>query len=192
MVARHASGPPSVTSADTQVSVVSVDTQVLSQVEARTSQLRRGSGDGNTAAVQDDDVVGDIEHELGVLLDQDDGEPLLLQPPDRGHHLRHDLRRQALRWLVHEQHTGIRHQGAGDGKHLLLAARERAGDLPLALPEPGEERRDGVECPTASAGRDAARAATTRFSRTVRLRKMRRPWGTRATPWARWPPAGGR
>jgi hypothetical protein len=44
-------------------------------------------------------------------------------------------RRQARRQLVDNQNLRIGHQPAGDRKHLLLAARERAGLLPPALLE---------------------------------------------------------
>ena len=101
----------------------------------------------HAAAVEDDDVVGHLEHQLGVLLDQHDRESLLLEPPDRRHHLGHELRRQALRRLVHQEHARVRHQGPADGEHLLLAAGERARDLAAALADAGEERVDRVDRP---------------------------------------------
>src|SRR2546426_8197336 len=41
----------------------------------------------------------------------------------------HDGRRQAERGLVEQDQPRPRHKRAGDGQHLLLAARERAGHL---------------------------------------------------------------
>src|SRR5919108_296737 len=112
-----------------------VDAQVLAQVEAALLQLHRRAFDGHAAAVEDDDVVGDVEHEPGVLLDEEDGQPLRLEAPDGGHDFGDDLRRQALRGLVHQEYARIRHQRTGDREHLLLPAGERAGDLILALPQ---------------------------------------------------------
>src|SRR5262249_53046946 len=125
----------------------SIYPQVLAQVDAAPGELGRRPLDHDTAAVEDHDVVGHVEHELGVLLDQHDREPLGLQPPDRRHDLGDDLRRQPFRRLVHQQHAPVRHQRAPDRQHLLLAARERAGDLPSALPKPREELGDRLERP---------------------------------------------
>ena len=41
------------------------------EVEPRRLKLGGSSGDGDAAAVEDDDIVGDAEDELGTLLDQD-------------------------------------------------------------------------------------------------------------------------
>src|SRR5262249_26804717 len=125
----------------------SIYPQVLAQVDATTSELRRRPFDHDAAAVEDHDVVGHVEHELGVLLDQHDRQPLGLQPPDGRHDLGDDLRRQPFRRLVHQEHARVRHQRAPDRQHLLLAARERAGDLPAALLKPREQRGDRLERP---------------------------------------------
>ena len=53
----------------------------------------------------------------------------------------HDQRRKTLGRFVHQQHARVGHQRAADGEHLLLAARERAGGLFLAL----TEARKGLE-----------------------------------------------
>src|SRR5215471_1357899 len=127
----------------------SIYPQVLAQVEATPRELGRRAVDDHTPAVQHDDVVGDVEHELGVLLHEHDRESLRLQSPDGGHHLADDLRRQALRRLVHQEHARVRHQGAPDREHLLLAARERAGDLLAALAQPREKLGDRIERPQA-------------------------------------------
>src|SRR2546421_8309943 len=75
---------------------LSIDAQVLAQVDPARAQLFGGPLDHDATAVQDDDVVGDVQHQLGVLLDQHDREPLSLQAPDRRHDFRDDLRRQAF------------------------------------------------------------------------------------------------
>ena len=54
-------------------------------------------------------------------------------------------RREAERGLVEEQEPRPAHQRAGDGEHLLLAAREGAAALVQALLEPREDRRDAFE-----------------------------------------------
>ena len=109
--------------------------------------------------------------------------PLFLELADGGHHLGDDLRREAFRRLVHQQHARIGHQRAADREHLLLAAGKIGRHLRAPLGEPrehGEHRLGGprrVRLPGSG-----LRAATIRFSRTVRLLKMRRPCGTSATP----------
>ena len=139
-----------------------------------------GPRDDDPAAVEHDDIVGDGEDELGVLLDQEDRQALLLEPADRRHHLGDDLRRQALRRLVHQQDARVRHERAADREHLLLAAREIARDLARAARRgAGRSRRRGERTRPARRRR-GGRAATVRFSRTVRLLKMRRPCGTSA------------
>ena len=77
--------------------------------------------------------------EMHVLLDQQNGQPRLLQLLQRLEQLIDDDRRKAERQLVDDQDVGIRHQAAGDRHHLLLAAGQRAGDLALPLGEPGKQ-----------------------------------------------------
>ena len=96
--------------------------EMLAQIDAVLLQLRRGGDHGDVARVEDDDVVGDVENELRVLLDQHDRQAAFLELADGGHHLGDDLRRQALRRLVHQEHARIAHQRAADRQHLLLAA----------------------------------------------------------------------
>ncbi len=80
-----------------------------------------------------DHVVGQIQRELEVLLDQHDRLALGLEPRDGPADFGDDQRREPFRRLVHQQHARIAHQRAADREHLLLAARERAGGLLLAL-----------------------------------------------------------
>ena len=47
-------------------------TIALMQVDAFLAELGRRRHHGDPSAVENHDVVGDIEHQLGVLLDQDD------------------------------------------------------------------------------------------------------------------------
>src|SRR5215831_3020407 len=91
--------------------------------------------------VPDDPLLHDVhalarlERERHVLLDQQDGDPLPVQRlhdlPDLGHHARHE----SLGRLVEQDDLGLEHHRAGDGEHLLLAARQRAAGLVTALRE---------------------------------------------------------
>ena len=84
-------------------------------------------------------MVGDLQRQMRVLLDEEDGHALLVDLLDDVEDGLHHGRRQAERWLVEEQEPGSRHQGARDRQHLLLAAGQRAGHLRRALLEDGEE-----------------------------------------------------
>ena len=57
--------------------------------------------------------------------------------------LDHD-RRKPKRWLVEQQKSGLRHHRPAEGQHLLLAAAERAGQLPAALGKPRKQLEDAV------------------------------------------------
>src|SRR5262252_168160 len=94
--------------------------------------------EGDAAGVQYNDVVGEIERELDVLLDQEDRLPLLLETRAGAADLGADQWREALGGLVHQQHSGRAHQRAGEREHLRLAARQRPGDLLEALLEARE------------------------------------------------------
>ncbi len=57
----------------------------------------------------------------------------------------HHERGEPHRRLVEHHEAGAGHERPADGEHLLLAARERAGELPLPLLEDGEERVHALE-----------------------------------------------
>jgi hypothetical protein len=59
-----------------------------------------------------------------------------MQAADQREHLLDQQRRQAERGLVQDQQPRLGHQAAADGQHLLLAAAQRAGELPRALAQP--------------------------------------------------------
>ena len=84
--------------------------------------------------------------------------PSLLEAADRRHDLGDDLRRQAFRRLVHQQDARIRHERPADREHLLLAAGEIAGDLPLPLAEARKESRQTRASVQARRAATAARA----------------------------------
>ena len=81
-----------------------------------------------------------------------------------------DRRREALGRLVDQQQLARLDDGARDGEHLLLSARERAGARAARTSSaPGRGRRSSRAAPASIA---PSRAASTRFSRTVRSAKM--------------------
>ena len=85
-------------------------------------------------------LAAGAQRERGVLLDDEDGEAVLaVQALEDLEDLADDHRREPERRLVEHQQARARHQRAAEGEHLLLAAGERPGRLPLALGEPGEE-----------------------------------------------------
>src|SRR5262249_10233019 len=74
-------------------------------------------------------AMGDLERGHDVLLDQQDGEPCLVQPTHDAEHLLHNRRREPERRLIEHDQPGLAHQAAADRQHLLLAARQGAGGL---------------------------------------------------------------
>jgi hypothetical protein len=58
-----------------------------------------------------------------------------------------DERGQAHRQLVDEEHGRVGAEAAGQGQHLLLAARQGAGQLPAPLPQAGEQREGHLADP---------------------------------------------
>src|SRR5262245_62241458 len=87
--------------------------------------------------------MGELERVIGVLLDEEDGNALLLvEIANDREDLLDDEGRETERRLVEEQEARAAHQRAGDGQHLLLAARQGAA----ALIEPFlESREDGAD-----------------------------------------------
>ena len=85
------------------------------------------------ASRQDVPTVGKPERPPGVLFDQQGRHPLVAQLTDELEDLVNDLRSETKRGLVIEDHARFRHERAGDGQLLLLAAGERAGDLLTTL-----------------------------------------------------------
>ena len=125
-------------------------------------RLGRGAAEYDRAGIHDHHVVGKVERQLDVLLDQHDREPFGLQLRDGPADLVHDLRREALGRLVHQQHARIAHQGAADRQHLLLAAGERARILRVPLLQPREQAEYAIRVHALPL--DRACAATFRFS----------------------------
>ena len=99
----------------------------------------RLAGPGDPAAVDDRDMVGDRQRDLGVLLDDERGDALLPQPADGRQHVVDDLRRQALARLV-EQDQARAHRAAR-ARSPPSASRRPTG-FRLALHQIFERRED--------------------------------------------------
>src|ERR687893_2969736 len=83
--------------------------------------------------------VADVECEVGVLLDHQDGQALVaVEVAQPGEQLAGDEGSQAERRLVEQQQAGRGHHRPGEGEHLLLAAAHAAGLLRPALAQTGE------------------------------------------------------
>ena len=93
---------------------------------------------GDAAVQHDGGPVGHAEGGLGELLDQDDGHAAGGDGCHQLVELAHNDGCQPHGDLVEQQDLGLPGQRPRDGQHLLLAARERAGQLLAALLQPGE------------------------------------------------------
>ena len=78
--------------------------------------------------------------------------------------LLHDERREAERRLVEEEQARPAHQRAGDGEHLLLAARQGAAALVQALLEARKDRADALEVLARNGRTPLTEAPICRFS----------------------------
>src|SRR3972149_10349621 len=113
-------------------------------------QFGSGAAYGDPAIDHDIAAMGELERVIGALLDEENSQALGVEGPDRSEDLLHDQRRQAERRLVQQEQSGASHQRAGDGQHLLLAARQRAATLMLPRLEQREERIDALQIPVES------------------------------------------
>src|SRR2546430_3645201 len=115
----------------------------LLDVRALLERLARAVQD-DAPVLEDVGAVRERERARDVLLDEQDGRAALVDPlqilEDEPDH--HGSEAEAR--LVQQQPPPARHEPAADGPHLLLAAPERAGPLPLALAQAREEREDGL------------------------------------------------
>jgi hypothetical protein len=119
------------------------DAEQLAGVVGVGQQLRCRPGPGHPALVDDDGVGRHPADDGQVLLDEQDRHLL----GGAGQHvgdLRDQQRGQALGGLVDEEQLVVVEQQPGDGHHLLLAARERPGQLPAALLQLREQGVDPV------------------------------------------------
>ena len=133
------------------------------------------------AGIHDHHLVGKVERELDVLLDQHDREAFGLQLRDGAADFGDDLRREAFGGLVHQQHARIAHQARGRSR-ASAARRRRASPRPARDAPSGAGTASNTRSRVHGCRSSRACRATSRFSRTVSERNMRRPCGTRQMP----------
>ena len=97
------------------------------------------------ALLHQEELVGDLQRHVRVLLDHEDGDAVAVQLLDDVEDPLDDQRRQAHRRFIHHQELGPAHQCARHRQHLLLAARQRAGGLGPAFFQGGEPREQRLE-----------------------------------------------
>src|SRR5574337_130397 len=93
---------------------------------------------GDAPVVEHIDAVGDFDRLAHILLDEQDRDAFAARRRDDPEHFGDDERREALRRLVEHKEPWIEQERARDRQHLLLAARELAALVGLAL---GEARK---------------------------------------------------
>src|SRR5207248_1423044 len=74
----------------------SENSEMLAQIDVVILERGGGSDHGHPAAVENNDIVCDIEHQFRVLLHQNDRKSAFLELANGSHHFGHDLRRQPL------------------------------------------------------------------------------------------------
>src|SRR3989454_2298603 len=95
----------------------------VAMLDVRTRpQLDRGAVPHHPPLLEDVVMIGQPGHGLDVLVDQQNRQAALLEALEAAPDLGPNERRQPLGGLVEDQQRGIRHEGATDGEHLLLAA----------------------------------------------------------------------
>src|SRR5437867_4952862 len=112
----------------------------------RLQELRRGPAEDRAAGFEHVAAIGQPERQLHVLFDEDDADALLFpDAADEVADLLHDLGRQPEERLVDHEQAWLRHEPAGDRDHLLLAPRERVGELRASGSDDGKQRLDPRE-----------------------------------------------
>jgi hypothetical protein len=93
----------------------------------------------------DDDPVADVADHVHVVLDEQDGHPVLAQLLDVAEQRLRERRVHAGHRLVEHDHLGLDHEGARHLEQLALAAGHRAGEVVALLVE--------LEAPSSSSAR---------------------------------------
>jgi hypothetical protein len=96
----------------------------------------------DVAALDHESAVANRRSEAEVLFGEKHREAFALHGPDRLGHGVHDHGREPLGGFVEQHGVRVAHQGAGDGEHLLLAARHLTG---RTAPHLGEVREHGEQ-----------------------------------------------
>ncbi len=142
------------------------------------------------AVAQHRDPLGDLDHLLQPVADEDDGDALRLQPADRREQQLDLVAGQRGGRLVHEEDAGVGGEAAADRDDLALRHGQRSRRGRRA-----EGRRRAARAPPAPSPASAAAAAAAAappssrsmaiFSSTVRLGKSERSWKITWMPSAR-------
>src|SRR5262245_58035398 len=105
------------------------------------------------AALEDRRPVGDAEHLLRVLLDQDRRHAFVADDaPQRQQQLLDQDRGESFQRLVEQYDARIEDQGAADREHLLLAARKLVAEVAAAFLKPRKQLVDARLGPWAGPG----------------------------------------
>src|SRR5207249_11757354 len=103
------------------------------------------------ATLDDVHVVGELQREVHVLLDEQDREMRALEAQQLRAEVADQQRREPLGRLVHDEEIGVRHERARDREHLLLAPGELRPTVARALSEPREESEYALAIPALAA-----------------------------------------
>src|SRR5437899_8315780 len=116
-------------------------------------EIRRRAFGDDAPLLEDVRPGGDRERLDDVLLDQQHRDAVGVDAGDDLEHLIDDLGRQTERRLVEQQEPRHGHQRTPDRDHLLLTARERAGQRAPALAQDWKRRVDSLEALSPSLAR---------------------------------------
>src|ERR1700730_16553248 len=112
------------------------------------AQCRGVAVEHDATVLQDVAVIGVAQRDVGVLLGEQEADALVAgEALDDVEDLLDYRRREPHRRLVEQDHLGPRHQRAADRDHLLLAARDVAGEALLALLQAREKAVAEIEVP---------------------------------------------
>src|SRR6266700_468460 len=143
----------------TQVNIMSAvpflrlleDSEMLRDQSLVIAHLASAAAERDAAGVEDHHLVGEVEGELDVLLDQENRLAFPLQARDGAADLGDDQRREAFGRLVHQQQARISHERPPSAAAALSAgttARSRApGPTELPHPPASASRRPGSRAP---------------------------------------------
>jgi len=123
-------------------------------------------------------AIRDLQRHRDILLDEAGSSAAPVKDADAVQYLLHHEGRQAERGLVEQDELRLPIRAAADGEHLLLAARQGAGELVAPLGEPRKHAEHVLEAGLRGSPRARSIAPISRFSSTVRLRKTCRPSAT--------------
>ena len=116
--------------------------------------------------------VGDPRQRADVLVNHQDRLPGLFQTRQTLPDFFADERRKTLGRLIENEQSGIGHQRAADGEHLLLAARELVAAIAYPLAEARKDAEDAFKRPFAPPVDPGPRSAAHTVSRWSRTRPL--------------------